>query len=159
MLFRSYLEGDATSHVRVLREGKPDWDLDVVAGPRGAVLFALDLAYVPDREERVFRFGPPREATFAFRVPAYLRGAAEVLRVDADGVVPVPHATADETVTIRDRASRVAVYVMAAKPGESQRLEARRRTLVAAEEALGFDPGRKPEDVEALRAMLGPVSQ
>ena len=159
MLEDYYLEGDATSHARVLRDGKPDWDLDVVAGPRGAVLFALDLAYVPDREERVFRFGPPREATFAFRIPAYLRGAAEVLRVDADGVVPVPHATADETVTIRDRASRVAVYVMATKPGESQRLEARRRALVAAEEALGFDPGRKPEDVEALRAMLGPVSQ
>jgi hypothetical protein len=72
MLEDYYLEGDATSHERVLRDGKPDWDLDVVAGPRGAVLFALDLAYEADREERVFKFGPPRDATFRFRVPAYL---------------------------------------------------------------------------------------
>lgn len=64
-----YLEGDATSHERVLRDGKLDWDLNVVAGPRGALLFALDLAYTADRQERAYKFGPPRDTTFRFRVP------------------------------------------------------------------------------------------
>ena len=107
MLEEFQLEGDATSHERVMRDGKPDWDLDVVAGPRGAVLFALDLAYTPDPEERVFRFGAPRESTFRFALPAYLRKPASVFRVDADGVSPVDATVSDGVVTLRDRASQI----------------------------------------------------
>ena len=81
-----YLEGDAYHYERRSRDGKPDWDIAVVAGPRGAVCFALDLAYVPDPKEKVFKFGPPREVTMDFPLPAYLRPPAEVLRVDADGI-------------------------------------------------------------------------
>jgi hypothetical protein len=154
MLEDYYLEGDATSHERVLRNGQPDWDLDVVAGPRGAVLFALDLAYEADREERVFKFNPPRDVTFRFRVPAYVSLAARVFRVDANGVARVEATLADGTVTILDRASRVAVYVVAAKPGEQERIEARRQTLIAGENAIDFDPGSKPEDVAVLRALI-----
>jgi hypothetical protein len=156
MLEEYYLEGDATSHERVSRDGKPDWDLDVVAGPRGAVLFALDLAYTADREERVFEFGPPREVIFRFRVPAYVSPAAEVFRLDADGVSPVGHTMDRGVLEIRDRASRVAIYVVAVAPGERARLEARRRSLVAEEEALGFDPGREASDLAVLREMVGP---
>ena len=58
MLEDYYLEGDAVSHERVLLDGMPDWDLDVVAGPRGALLFALDLNYRPDPKERVFQVRP-----------------------------------------------------------------------------------------------------
>ena len=154
MLDDYYLEGDATSHERVTRDGKPDWDLDVVAGPRGALLFALDLAYTADPEEREFKFGSPREASFRFPLPRYVRHATEVWRVDADGVTRVEARVADGAVTIRDRASRVAMYVVATKEGDGDRLEARRRALVAAEDAIGFDPGRKPEDLAVLRHMV-----
>ena len=154
MLDDHYLEGDATAHRRVLRDGKPDWDLDVVAGPRGAVLFALDLAYRPDPEERVFRFGPPRDVEFRFPLPASLRKPAEVFRVDADGVVPVEHSVTEGGVVFRDRVSRVAVYVAAAAVGERERIEARRRELVSAEEATGFDPGTNPDDLARLRERL-----
>ena len=154
MLEEYYLEGDATSHERVLRDGKPDWDLDVVAGPRGALLFALDLAYTADREERVFRFGAPREALFRFRVPGYVADAVEVFRVDADGVTPVEHTRQAGVVEIRDRASRVAVYVLPRTPGERERLETRRLGLITAENALGFDPGRKAEDLAVLKQMI-----
>lgn len=159
MLEDYYLEGDATRHERVPRDGRPDWDLDVVAGPRGAVLFALDLAYTPDPAERVFRFGPPREASFHFPLPAYLARPVDVFRVDADGVFPVKHSVENGGVTVRDRASRVALYVAAARPGERERLEARRQALVAAEEAVGFDPGRRPEDLAVLRELLGKKTQ
>ena len=149
-----YLEGDATSHERVQRSGKPDWDLDVVAGPRGAVLFALDLAYQPDPQERVFKFGPPRPSEFRFPLPAYLRTPAEVFRVDADGITPVDHTVAAGRVTIRDQASRVAIYVVAASFGERAKLEARRQQLISTENAVDFDPGNKPEDLASLRALL-----
>lgn len=154
MLEDYYLEGDATSHERVLRAGRPDWDLDVVAGPRGALLFALDLDYQPDPDEKVFRFGPPRDASFRFALPGYLRTPAEVFRVDADGVTPIEAGVADGAVTIRDRVSRVAVYVAARNPGERERIEARRQALLAEENALGFDPGRRPEDLAVLRQLV-----
>lgn len=157
MLDDFYLEGDATSHERILRDGKPDWDLDVVAGPRGALLFALDLDYQPDPAERVFKFGPPREAIFRFRLPAYASKLVGVFRVDADGVTTVEHKGKAGTLEIRDRASRVEVYVAATRTGERERLEARRRDLIAKENSLGFDPGRNASDLEVLKQLLDPA--
>ena len=154
MLEDHYLEGDAVSHERILRDGKPDWDLDVVAGPRGAVLFALDLAYEADPEERVFRFGPPRAVSFRFPLPSYLRSPAEVFRVDADGITAVEHSVRDGVVTLHDQASRVAVYVASATSGERARLEARRVALLAAERSIDFDPARNPADLAVLREMV-----
>jgi len=154
MLEDYYLEGDATSHQRVLREGKPDWDLDVVAGPRGALLFALDLAYEPDPDERVFRFGAPRAAVFRFPLPAYVAAPAEIVRVDADGVTQVEHSVEGRTVQVRDQVSRVAIYVVSTTPGESTRLEARRRSLMAEEEAIGFAIERNPDDLAVLRELV-----
>lgn len=154
MLEEFYLEGDATRHERVLRDGRPDWDLDVVAGPRGAVLFALDLAYQADREERVFKFGPPRAVTFKFPLPSYLRAPADVFRIDADGITTVAHTVRDGQVEIRDTVSRVALYVAAAAPGEPTRLEARRQALLATERANDFDPGRKAQDLAALQELV-----
>lgn len=154
MLEDYYLEGDATSHERVLRDGKPDWDLDVVTGPRGALLFALDLDYKPDSQERVFKFGSPRDATFRFPVPAYVGPVTEVFRVDADGITPVDAQVGGGVVTIRDHVSRVGVYVVSTTPGEPERLEAQRQALLAQENAFGFDPGRNPADLAVLQEMV-----
>jgi hypothetical protein len=154
MLDDYYLEGDATSHERVLRDGKPDWDLDVVAGPRGALLFALDLDYQPDPTDRVFQFGPPRDVTLRFRLPHYASRPAEVFRVDADGVTPVDYKASAGAIEIRDRVSRVAIYVVATQPGERARLEARRQALIAQENAFGLDPGRNPADLAVLQEMV-----
>ena len=153
MLEDYYLEGDATHHERILRDGKPDWDLDAIAGPRGAVLFALDLDYKADKQERVFKFGAPRETTFQFKIPAYLNAIDEVFRVDADGLREIDATVNDSTIIIRDEASRVAIYVAAAKPGERTRIEANRQALVAAENALDFDPGGKETDLQVLREL------
>ena len=130
MLEDYYLEGDAVSHERILRDGKPDWNLDVIAGPRDAVLFALDLDYEPDGKERVFKFGAPRESNFRFRIPVYLNSIDEVFRVDADGLRDVEATLNEGTITIRDQASRVAIYVASEKPTERARIEARRQALM-----------------------------
>ena len=153
MLDDYYLEGDAVSHERLFRDGKPDWDLNVIAGPRGALLFALDLDYQPDPKERVFQFRPPRDAALRFHLPSYLASLVEVFRVDADGTRNVEYAAEDGSLIIRDRAGQVAIYVVALRPGEKGRIEARRQTLVAGERALGFDPGRNPMDLAALQEM------
>lgn len=111
MLEESYLEGDASYFERRTRDGKPDWDISVVAGPRGALLFALDLDYKPDPVEKVFQFGPPRDARFGFRLPAYIRNPVEVFRVDAEGTAAVEHTAKNGLLEIHDRVSGVAVYV------------------------------------------------
>ncbi len=157
MLDDFYLEGDATSHQRILRDNRPDWDLDVVAGPRGALLFALDLDYQPDPQDKVFKFGPPRAVTFPFRLPAYAIQPVEVFRVDADGTAEVRHTTKDGALEIRDRASRVAIYVAAAQAGERERIEARRQVMLAEENLLGFDPGRSASDLGVLQELLDPA--
>jgi hypothetical protein len=48
----------------------------------------------------------------------------------------------------------VVVYVVATKPGERTRIEARHQSLVAAENAIGFDPGRNPSDLAVLQEMV-----
>lgn len=154
MLEQYYLEGDATSHERVRSDGKPDWDLDVLASPRGALLFALDLAYQPDAEQKVFQFAPARPVTFRFPLPAYLRSPAVVFRVDADGVTPMEYSVAGGSVMIRDQMSRVAIYVAAPARSEQHRIEARRQELLAVETAIGFDPGRRPADLAVLQSLI-----
>ena len=159
MLEPHYLAGDATSHERVLRDGRPDWDLDVVAAPDTALLFALDLAYRPDPGERVFRFDPPRAASFRFPLPAHLRKPLDVFRMDADGITPVDHTVVEGGLSIRDQASRVAVYVASTRPGERDRIEARRRAAIALEEATGFDPGRRSGDLAVLKELLAKTAK
>jgi hypothetical protein len=153
MLEEYYLEGDATSHQRVLRDGLPDWDLDVVASSRGALLFALDLAYQPHPERRIFEFGPPRAVQFNFPLPAYTRAPVEVFRVDADGLTQVEHSVQDGRIKISDSASRIAIYVAAASSSEMDRIEARRMALVAGEESINFNPAASPNDLAVLREL------
>jgi hypothetical protein len=93
-------------------------------------------------------------AAFRFRVPAYVSPVAEVFRVDADELTQVDSKVDRGIVEIRDRVSRVAIYVVAASPGERARVEARRQALVAAENAIGFDPGRNPADLAVLQEMV-----
>ncbi len=156
MLEEYYLEGDATSHERVLRDGTPDWDLNVVAGPRGAVCFALDLAYVPDPKEKVFKFGPPREFTMDFPLPAYLRPPTEVVRVDADGIRAVAFTNTTNGIRFTANCGPVNIFVASPRAGLADELKARLKSLIEFEDAFGFDPGRNAQDLEKLRRLANP---
>lgn len=153
MLEDYYLEGDATSHHRVMRDDKLDWDLDVIAGPRGAVLFALDLAYEADGESKSFQFGPPRDTVFRFPLPSYASQPVEVFRVDADGITKVDYSIQERGIEIKDQVSRVAIYVASLEEGAAERLEAHRQALIAREESEGFAPDRNPADLEVLKGL------
>lgn len=151
-----YLEGDASHFERRKLDGQPDWDIAVIAGPGGAVCFALDLAYQPHHSERVFEFGAPRAATFLFPLPTYLRKVAEVSRVEGDSVRPVPFTSTGRGIEISGDGRRENVFVVSPRAGLAAELEARRRELVAFEHSFGFDPGNRPKDLEELQRLLNP---
>lgn len=159
MLERFYLQGAAYRHKQIRREGKLDWDLASIAAPDSALLFALDLDYQADPTEKVFRFGPPRPASFEFELPAYLRKPKDVFRIDADGIHEIRHQSIDHGVRIEDRVSKVAVYVAAANPNLREQLESQRRELLRFEESFQFDPAGRDADFETLAAFLAQGDQ
>jgi hypothetical protein len=149
-----YLEGDATHYERLTRDSRPDWDVSVVAGPRGAVLFALDLDYQVDTKEKVFRFGPARDAVIDFELPVYMRNPVSVLRVNAHEVTSIPFDVMPQGVRIKDTFGDVNVFVATQERDARERLEARRQALAASEASMGFDPARSSADLEELKAIL-----
>ena len=155
MLADFYIEGDAYRYRRLLRDGKPDWDLASIASPKGAVLFALDLDYEPDRGDKVFLFKRRREGRFNFDLPVYLRAPADVFRVDAEGVYDVKFEVHATGITIEDRQHKVAIYVAAPSRETRAAIERKRLELVAAEQALNFDPARRGRDFDVLKNGLG----
>jgi len=150
ILERFYLEGAAYQYRQVRRDGRPDWDLASIISPDGALLFALDLDYAADPTQKLFKFGPPRPAVFEFDLPPWLRPAADVFRIDADGIDEVSCQRAAEGIVIEDRVNKVAIYVTAADAGLRSRLEDRRRELLRTEQAFEFDPAASDVDFEEL---------
>jgi hypothetical protein len=149
-----YLEGDPYHYERLVKDGRPDWDVSVVAGPRGAVLFALDLNYKPDTAEKVFRFEPPREAVIIFPLPSYLRYPLKVLRINAGEVTLVPFELTTKGIRIRTEFGDVNVFVTTHRSNVEHKLEERRRQLVVFEDSIGFDPARNSTDFDQLEAIL-----
>jgi hypothetical protein len=154
LLENYYLEGDAYHYERLMKNDTPDWDLSVVAGPKGAVLFALDLDYKPDTTEKVFKFGPPRNATITFPLPAYLRNPACVLKIDADGIISVPFELTPKGIRIKAEFSDVNVFVATHNINAQIELEKRRKELLEFENSFGFDPAQNSADLEQLKAIL-----
>jgi hypothetical protein len=150
LLDEFYLTGNAYDHARLLRDGKPDWDLASIACPRATLLFALDLAYSPSQEQRVFEFAAPRPVDFEFRLPDWCRNATEVFRVDADGCYDVSFEHRGESIKVTDALSRVGIYVVSAEPGLRAELSTRREVLIAYEQAFGFDPAGNDADFQQL---------
>ncbi|MHC4205357.1 MAG: hypothetical protein ACYSTT_11960 [Planctomycetota bacterium] len=154
LLENYYLEGDAYYYERLAKNGKPDWDISVIASPEGAVLFALDIDYKPDTTEKVFKFAPPRDAEITFPLPVYLRNPARVLRVDASEIKSVPFESTPKGVRIKAKFGDVNVFVAAHNRDIQKELEQRRKELEAFEDSFGFDPARNSAHLEQLKAIL-----
>ncbi len=150
------LEGDAGHYSRTRKpDGSPDWDLATVCAPTGAALFALDLAYVPDRAEKVFQFGPPRPGTWRFPMPSYLRGVADVFRIDATGIQDARWERTAEGIMISGEATVAGIWIAAPDRGLRAKLGERLEQLRAAEIRIGFDPARNDADFDELRRLAG----
>ena len=154
MLEPLYLEGDAYKFQRTMRDGSWDWDLASIAAPQGALLFALDLDYEPDRSEKIFEFKRKRDATFLFELPQYLRRPAELYRVDADGIYDVKYFVTEKGVAISDKQHKTAIYVATHDLTLRSRIESKRQDLLTQEQGLNFDPASKGRDFDTLKAIL-----
>jgi len=153
MLEQYFLEGDAYQHRRMVRDGQPDWDLASIAGPRGAVLFALDLAYAPGSTTHVFEFRPPRAAKFGFSLPAWCQSPAEVFRVDADGTHDVAYKNVAGGIELSDTVNKVAIYVVSPQSGQRAALEVLNEELNHEEQQVGFDPAHNDDDFKELQEL------
>ncbi len=145
-----FLEGDAFEYRREREGGSPSWDLASIIGPNGGVFFAIDLAYIPDRQEKIFTFSE-RNGSVDFQLPASLSHPVEVFRLDADGVHDVTNQWHPGRLKISDRIHVVGIYVVSPKIGLRSRLEARHKQLLELEKAIDFDPAASDADFETLR--------
>ena len=150
LLDRFYLEGDAAWHETAPEGDRPGWDLSTIVTSDTALLFALDLDYAADMDAKEFVFGPPREATFSFPLPSYLRDVVDVFRVDADGARDVSHTVTNDGVSVTDEATIAAVYVATTRAALRGELRGRLSELRQVETDLEWDPGA----VDELRALL-----
>ena len=92
------------------------------------------------------RFSEPREASFSFDLPPWLRKPGDLFRVDADGVREVNWRIAGQEVVIEDRCSRDAIYVATTSQQVRGDIEERRKAALAREEAF-------PADLTALEKL------
>jgi hypothetical protein len=111
------------------------------------VLFANDLAYVPDPEDNTFHFGEPREFSHSYPLPLWLRQPTDVFRVDADGVHEVHWSAEGGGVRIQHRCSRDAVFVVTKLPDLRATIEGRRQEAIRLEDLHQVD-------IEDLKAAL-----
>ena len=147
------LEGDAFEHRRVMENGQPSWDLSSITGPNGALLFAHNLAYFPDLEQKVFKF-EPRDGDFVFNLPTYLVKPAEVFKLNADGPSDVVFTVEGNQIKIQDRLSVTGLYVIAAQTGLRSEMQAHHSKLLEYEESFGFDPANNDSHFEMLRQLV-----
>lgn len=146
MLEPFFLEGNAYDFRRLKTpDGQPDWDLASIAAPDGMVFFALDTAYHPDPEERVFVFGEPRSVEFRFRLAPWVRKPADVFRADADGVSEVKWRIENDEVVIEDLRSRDAIYIAGGLADVRSGIERRRQLAIEHESSNTFVLESLPE--------------
>jgi len=137
-----YLEGAAYHYERIVKKDRPAWDTYVIASPRGALLFVLDLEYKADLDSKVFSFGEPRHDTIPFPLPAYLRAPNQVLHIDADTVEPVSFQAVDGGVILQRAFRDVDIFAVSRDKQLEPKLRSRLRELI------------DPTDLETLRALL-----
>lgn len=151
MLEELFLEGDAYEYRRTEAQGRPSWDLASIATSRAMLLVALDLDYKADLVAREFRFGAPRHASLRFKLPPWLAKPVNIHRVDASGIYDCEYYFKEGAVEIRERLSRVGLFVVAGDPGVAAELHQKRKALIDMEKGLDFDPGENAADLDLLR--------
>ncbi len=134
MLSPFYLSGDAYQFERTRNaQGKLDWDCASIVSEECALLFALDLAYVPNAGDNTFQFGEPRAFAHRYDLPHWLRQPTDVFRVDADGLHEVQWSIDGAGVQIQHEFSRDAVFVATKSTNLRTTIEARRQAAMQVE--------------------------
>jgi hypothetical protein len=148
MLSPYYLSGDAFQFERTQSDsGQLNWDCASIVSEECAILFANDLAYVPDPQDNTFQFGQPRDFSHRYLLPHWLQVPTDVFRVDADGVHEVQWAADANGVHIEHKFNRDAMFVATKLPSLRTIIEARRRTAIDRED-------RHHVDIDKLKQLI-----
>ncbi len=145
MLEPFLLEGDAYNF-----ESVDGFDLSSVTGPRGGLLFINDIGY--EARDKELRFSP-RKTSSRFRLPVYLRGAREILKLGANGVEDVDASFDSASVTIHDTVEIAGLYILTRDPAYQTALSTKWKRLLEEEARYEFDPGNRSEDLAKLKSL------
>ncbi len=154
MVEKYYLEGDAYHYQRISQKGAPKWDLSVIAGPNGALLFALDLDYKANLKKKIFEFGSPRRASLSFPLPPYLQPSTHAVRVHANNVEPISFQKTSNGINVQQEFGPFNILLICDNENIAAELEAKRQSLIRYEESFGFDPANNEEDIQTLRDFI-----
>lgn len=149
LLGEFYEQGRATSHRR-----ENGFDLNVVAAPEGAVLFAIDLDYGPSAD-KTFAWKQKRRLDARYELPEWLGDVKDCYRVAEEGIQAADWERAAGGLRLRGVVDKVGIWVAARDAKLGERLAGRYRQLLAEEAATGFDPAGNDADFEKLKADLG----
>lgn len=142
--------GDAIWHKRLEKV-----DLNTIAAPEAAILFALDLDYRPDPESKTFQWPGLRTIEAEFELPPWLRGAPlQVLRFTPDAFSAVPAEATTQGVRLRAELDVTAIYIAFKNNSLPEQLKRKLETTRAAEAAESFDPAN-PGHLGQLAEALG----
>lgn len=142
--------GDATWHAR-----QNGFDLNVVAAPEAAVLFAMDLEYRADADTKTFRWAGPRAMDAEFALPEWLRGeGVEVVQLRPSSIEKAQFQMTAGGVRLRGEADSVSIYILFRKNELRGILQQKLESLIRSESGEGFDPAN-PEHLRRLSEQLG----
>ncbi|MBC7398533.1 MAG: hypothetical protein H7289_01215, partial [Mucilaginibacter sp.] len=128
-----------------------DIDLNVLAGPDYALLFAIDLKYKVSDSNQFVSAGK-RSASLTFKIPAYLQNCNSALKVTHEGVYKVDVKVMNGTASINDSFETTGVYLLFNKAdlGLANKIKLKFNETLANEASYRFDPITNDADFKVL---------
>jgi len=128
-----------------------DIDLNVLAGPEFAVLFAIDLKYKVSESNQFVSSGKRSEA-LAFKVPSYLQNCNAAAKITHEGITEVSVAMSNGNAIITDTFETTGLYILyhSGTQNLKDQLTKRFSDIVAREASYKFDPINNDADFRVL---------
>ena len=128
-----------------------DIDLNVLAGPDYAALFAIDLKYRVSESNQFISSGK-RSETMSFKIPAYLLHCDAAVKIIHEGVFPVDVKVTDGNAIISDTFETTGMYIFyhSGTRNWKELLTKRYNEIRATEASWQFDPINNDADFRIL---------
>jgi len=118
-----------------------DIDLNVLAGPDFAALFAIDLKYKVSESNQFVSSGK-RSETMTFKVPAYLQQCNAAVKITHEGITEVNVKISNGNAIITDTFETTGMYILYHSGTQNLKDQVTKRfsDIVASEASYKFDP-------------------
>lgn len=128
-----------------------DLDLNVLAGPDYAALFAIDLKYKVSESNQFVSSGE-RNETMSFKVPAYLQQCNEAAKITHEGIFPINVRISNGNAIITDTFVTTGMYILYHSENQDLRelLTKRFNEIRTTEASYQFDPINNDADFRIL---------